>query len=378
MSSVLPRSVALALLLFGCRYEVRLDDDDAGRDVALDARAEEDAGELMRPDVPEDDAVIHVRACEGEGVDLLPVRITPFEEASTFAATGEGGDRHFGVLVPPAARVDGSMESHLFVLDRNGTILSERDVFFGAGPTIHGVDDGAGFLVLADDGLYVLDPLGELLAPSIGLPAPPQRPGATGFIDGVRFLWQSSAPGGPIAYLDLSTGLVTTSSVLTGGSAEVLIHRGGVTVVAEAPTNEVVEYADILTGERTFVTSFFDGPLANRLVAVETTMGRRWVVADGAEFRNAVTLYSVPDATPPSPLVDTVIRAPLATELEGDLVTLGSSDGQLYVLDFLRGGFYAVTAPTGDTLGRVERDDGFYAVLYARLGATLAFRCGVP
>lgn len=386
-------SLLVALLCFaGCRYEVRLDGQrDAGlRDTEVAADTERDAREALDalPDVPEDAPI--PSTCE-TGLRLLDARASSEAEAATSAATGEGAERRFAVLVPPAVRGDGAGTSRLLVLDGEGTVLSSREISIvdgGGAPSsrasLHALPTGAGFLLLGPLFVALLTADGEEAAAPALLDDPPlegvQR--GAGWVDDDRFVFVSSAPRAPLVVFDRTTNAISTSPIETEGAAVVLVHRGGVTVGTDEAVGgvaETVEYAATLTGDVTFRSAWPEAPLGARLHGVNTSMGvRLWLVADGAEFRNSVALYQVPDAAPPILLATTLLVAPLSAVPGPELVTLRASSEPLVALDFARRTFTVLSPPGPSSLGLVERDgDAGYVTVYVETASSpaLVFRC---
>lgn len=388
-------SLFLALLsLAGCRYEVRLDgQSDAGlRDtrLAADAPRDRDAREALdvRPDGSEDAPI--PPTCE-TGLRLLDARASSEAEAATSAATGEGAGRRFAVLVPPAVRGDGAGTSRLLVLDGEGTVLSSREISIvdaagapSSSATLHALPTGTGFLLLGPLSIMLLTADGEEAAAPALLDDPP-LPGwqrGAGWVDDDRFVFVSSALRAPLVAFNRITNAISRGSIETEGAAVVLVHRGGVTVGTDEAAGgvaETVEYAATLAGEVTFRSAWPEAPLGARLLGVNTSMGvRSWLVADGAEFRNSVALYEVPDVGAPILRATTLLVAPLSSVPNAELVSLRASSEPLVALDFARRTFTVLSPPGPSSLGLVERDgDAGYVTVYLETASSpaLVFRC---
>lgn len=368
-------SLGALAMISGCRYDVQL---QPSTDAAVDALTR-DAGTDGAADAPPDSPPDAPPQTCASGLALMSARPTAFDRGATFARGASLGARRYGILVSPAVRDDGASTTRLLVVDGTGALLSSRELALldgGGDPsetaTLHSLPSGEGFLVIGERAIVILDVEGGTSSEvplTVAPLASAQR--RAGFIDEDRFVFVSSAPGLPLAVFDRTTGEVTTTAIETEGAAVVLIHRGGVTIGIDAPT-ETVEYAPSLNGDVTYRSAWPPAPLARRLLGAYTAGGRRiWATADGEEFRNTVSLDEMPESAAPVSLTSATLVAPLEVNQEDDLLTVAESTGDLAVVDYAAVAIERLGPFTG---GSIERDEAGYVVLSVEDGA-LTFRC---
>ena len=308
----------------------------------------------------------------------MPARASSPESSPTIASSSSPDGLRYAILVPPAARDDGVAETRLLIVNAQGGILRQSDIGFvdADGPsdaaTLHNLPSGEGFLLLADSAVGWMDVDGSV--PAVGLLAWPALRAAqrrAGFVDDDHFVFVSSAPGSPLVTFDPTSRALTTTSIETEGAAVVLIHRGGVTIGVDAPT-ETVEYAPSLNGDVTYRSDWPPAPLSRRLLGAYTAGGRRiWATADGEEFRNTVSLNEMPESAAPVSLTSATLVAPLEVTQEDELLTVAESTGDLAVVDHAGLTIERLGPFTG---GSIERGETGYVVLTVEDGA-LMFRC---
>jgi hypothetical protein len=360
----------------GCRYDVQL---QPGTDAAVDAFRSPDAGsDGAADDTPEDAPDAPPQTCAA-GVALMSTRPTGADRGATIARSASPEGQRYGILVSPAVRDDSASTTRLLVIDGTGAILSIRELALldGAGDpsetaTLHSLPSGVGFLVLGERAIVLLD-LEGATSSEVPLTVAPlasaQR--RAGFVDDDRFVFVSSEVGGPLVVFDRTTGELTTTAIDTEGTAVVLVHRGGVTIGTDAPT-ETVEYAPSLNGDVTYRSDWPPAPLSRRLLGAYTAGGRRlWATADGEEFRNTVSLYEMPESAAPVSLMSATLVAPLEVTQEDELLTVAESTGDLAVVDYAG---VAIERLGPFTAGSIERGETGYVVLTVESGA-LTFRC---
>lgn len=360
-------------VISGCRYDVQLQGE---RDAAVDVFTTSEVGsdstvENDAPDAPP-------QTC-ASGIALIGAREAPGERSATIASSSSADGRRYGILVPPAVRDDGASTTRLIIVNDEGAILHTRELALldGAGEasesaTLHTLPAGEGFLLLMERAIVLLDVEGATLS-ELPLTTPPlasaQR--RAGFVDEGRFVFVSSDAGAPLVVFDRSGPSVGATAIETEGVAVILIHRGGVTLGIDDPT-ETIEYSPSLNGDVTFRSGWPPAPIARRLLGAYTAGGRRlWVTADGEEFRNDVSLVEVPDVGSPLTLTSATLIAPLELSQEDELLTVVDGPGGLAVIDFPRAaidrlGYF--TAPS------IERAESGYLVLSLEAGA-LTLRC---
>lgn len=356
----------------GCRYDVQL---HADRDAAttIDALSTD-----VGSDTPIDDAPDAPPQTCAEGLRLMDVRPSAEHEAS-IATAGAGDGLRYGILVPPALRDDGASTTRLLIVSRLGAILFSRELALldgGGAPsetaTVHTMPARDGFLVLGARGITRLDVDGASASErTLSIPPLASAQRGAGFVDGDRFVFASSGTGAPLAVFDRAADTVEVTAIETAAAAVWRVHRGGVTIGIDEPT-ETVEYAASLDGTVTFRSAWPPAPLARRLLGAYTAGGRRlWVTADGEEFRNTVSVHEVPDLGAPIPLTAATLVAPLAVTQEDELLTVAEAPGDLAVVDLAR---IAIERLGPFTSGSIERGETGYVVLTVEEGA-LTFRC---
>lgn len=387
---------ALALCLAaGCRTNVQLElPRDASvrlRDAGVDARVLDassiDAARVdAAVDAPGLDAPPAL-PCEGPGVVLGAVASTDPARAPSIALVGTGASRRVVVLVPPSARAPASSAAHLFVLDHEGSVLSERELAIsasGAAALIPRADASlvAGepaFELVLGDRLQSIDAGGLDVGAARVLPAPlaPTHQGAAALVASDRLVYV--AEGGALVSVDLATGAGSVSASTISDTDRIYLSEGSIVVNRGEPTLEVWELAPSLDGTETLHLSSTDTSYAGRVLgAVRVSGERRWVAHGDGEFRAPTDVVRVGDGGTLEPLVSERLVGPFQSTQRDGLVLVETSSGSIVAIDPAAGTIRTLLDAGFRDLAAAARVDGDVGLLTMEAGdpdAQLVFRC---
>lgn len=405
-------AAALGALVGGCQNEIWLSAPDGGSDLdaasppndafvvdarTIDARAIDahtvDAVAIDAP-IAEDSGVPH-RACELVPVTVTTAGITASDEAPTFATSGRHDTLRYGVLVPPAASVAPTEDTHLSILDGEGALREERTFHLvdasgsvTSRATLHSLAEDApdqGFLLLTPTALQLLDASGDAPSSLVPLAVPPspvwQR--AAGWIDADRFAFVSDTPDLRIAVFDRTSGVVSATSISVASAAAVVLAPGGVTVSLAAPESTVVVYDPDLSGTETLRAPWVDeSALGDRLLGAGLVGGERtWLVHNPCEFRTYVTSYRIAADGMATDGPRMQLLCPLVATREGPFVAIASENQRLALYDFATHAFATVTGTFAEPPTVESERDGASVAVLARVPAaegavSLVLWCG--
>jgi hypothetical protein len=325
--------------------------------------------------------------CEGPGVVLGAVASTDPARAPSIGLVGAGAARREVVLVPPSARAPASSVAHLFVLDDEGTVLSERELAVpapGGAALITRADAStapgeAAFELVLGDRLQSIDLDGLDVGAPRTLPAPlsPVHEGRAALVAADRLVYV--AEGGAIVSVDLASGAGAASTSAISDTDRLYVAEGSVVVNRGEPTLEVWELAPSLDGSETLHLSSAETSYAGRVLGALRASGeRRWVAHGDGEFRAPTDILRVGDDGTLGALVSERLVGPFQSMQRDGLVVIETSSGSIVAIDPTEATIRTLLEAGFRDLAGLARLDGDIALLTMEAGdpdAQLVYRC---
>jgi hypothetical protein len=325
--------------------------------------------------------------CEEPGVVLGAVESTDPARAPSIGLVGAGAARREVVLVPPSARAPASSVAHLFVLDDEGTVLSERELAVpapGGAALITRADAStapgeAAFELVLGDRLQAIDAGGLDVGAPRALPASiaPLHQGRAALVAADRLVYV--AEGGALVSVDLASGAGTPSTSTSSDTDRLYVAEGSIVVNRGEPTLEVWELASSLDGSEALHLTSAETSYAGRVLGALRSAGeRRWVAHGDGEFRAPTDILRVGDDGTLAPLVSERLVGPFQSMQRDGLVLIETSSGSAVAVDPAEATIRTLLEAGFRDLAAAARLDGEIALLTTEAGdpdAQLVYRC---